>query len=147
MSLITRRENGPTQTYRSRDPMALARELFGWDPFAASRPSAFSPQFEVKETEDHYLIRADLPGVQESAVDVSLHGNVLTISGSRQAEERKEAETYYVFERQYGSFSRAFALPDEADPEKVEAGLKEGVLSVRVGKRAHAKPRKIELKK
>jgi HSP20 family protein len=147
MAVITRRENASTPT-RARDPFAsLARELFGWDPYATARPSAFTPHFEVKETEDHYLVRADLPGVKESDVDLSLHGNVLTISGSRAAEERNQQETYYVYERQYGSFSRAFSLPEEADPEKVEAALKDGVLAVRIAKRAHAKPRRIELKK
>jgi HSP20 family protein len=148
MAVVARRENATPQTSRARDPFAsLARELFGWDPYATSRPSAFSPHFEVKESEDHYAIRADLPGVKESDVDISMHGNVLTISGSRAAEERNQQETYYVYERQYGSFSRAFSLPDEADPEKVDASLKDGVLSVRVAKRAHAKPRRIELKK
>ena len=149
MALMTRRENGPTAIYRARDPFALARELFGWDPMGVTggQTSAFIPVFEVAETNNEYVVRADVPGVKEGDIDVSLHGNVLTISGTRQSQERREGETFYIQERQYGSFSRAFVLPDECDAEKVEAALKEGVLTVNVPKREQAKPRRIALKK
>ena len=147
MSLALRRDSGnQTARYTTRDPFAFARELLSWDPFTA-RPSAFAPTFEVKETADAYVVRADLPGVKEEDLDVSVHNNVLSISGARQAEERKEGESYFLYERQYGSFSRSFGLPDAADPEKVDAKLADGVLTLTVGKRVEAKPRKIALKK
>jgi HSP20 family protein len=151
MSLITRRDSNGSATapYRARDPFAVARELLNWDPFSyGSRQVVnFAPAFEVKESADAYLVAADLPGVKEEDVDISLHNGVLSISGSRRAEERKEGEAFYVYERQYGTFTRSFALPDEADADKVEARFADGVLSVRIGKRAEAKPRRIELKK
>lgn len=138
---------------RTHDPLALARNLFGFDPFfrfesgnGAARPT-FTPSFEVKENKESYLLRADLPGIEEKDLDVSLHNNVLTVSGSRTAEERKEDETYFVHERQYGSFSRSFSLPDEADPEAIDAELVNGVLTLRVGKKADSQPRKISIKK
>ena len=71
----------------------------------------------------------------------------VTISGTRSAEQKIEGEATYVYERQYGSFSRSFALPEIADPERVEARLADGVLVVKVGKKQEARPRKIELKK
>ena len=132
----------------SRDPFALARELFSWDPFFGGRPtSAFAPAFEVKETTDSFVVKADLPGVEEKDLDIALHNGVLTVNGSRSSEERKEGESYALYERQYGSFSRAFALPDIADGERIDAKLANGVLHLTIPKKAEAKPRKIELKK
>ncbi len=144
MSLV-RRETAPV---RYRDPFALARDLFAGDPFGDQRPAVnFAPSFEVKETPETYVVKADMPGVKEENLDVSLHNGILAISGTRAAEERKEGETYFLYERQYGSFSRSFALPDTADAERVEAKLDGGVLTVTIGKRAEAKPKKIALKK
>ena len=93
------------------------------------------------------MLRADLPGVAESDLDIAVHNNVLTVSGTRQAEERKEDESYALYERQFGSFSRSFSLPDTADGERIEAKLENGVLTLSIAKRAEAKPRKIALKK
>ncbi len=72
---------------------------------------------------------------------------MLTVSGTRHADERKEGEAYALYERQYGSFTRSFALPDTADGECVEAKLDSGVLHLTIGKKSEARPRKIELKK
>jgi HSP20 family protein len=147
MAIITRpRDNGDRAL---RDPFSLARELFSWEPYQYGGRAAqtFTPTFEVKETADKFVVRADLPGVLEKDVDISIHNGVLTISGHRVAEERKEGESFYVYERQYGSFARGFALPDTADAEKVDARLEGGVLTVGIGKRVEARPRKIELKK
>ncbi len=140
------------ETVRYRDPLtSFAREFFGFDPFSDHRggrnASAFTPSFEVLERDDSYLLRADLPGVKEEDLDVSLHKNVLTISGMRQSEERKEGETYYLYERSYGNFTRSFSLPEAADGERIEANLKDGVLNVSIGKKAESKPKKISLKK
>jgi HSP20 family protein len=142
MSLhITRRDS-------DRSPFGLARELLGWDPFTYGRVAqTFTPTFEVKETAEAFVVRADLPGVKETDLDVSVHNGVLSISGSRAAEQRQEGDSFYVFERQFGSFSRSFGLPESADPEKVDARLAEGVLQLTIGKKVQAKPRKIELKR
>jgi HSP20 family protein len=145
MSLV--RTNGHT-TKVSRDPYSLARELLGWDPFFTTRPaSAFSPTFEVKETSDSFVIKADVPGVEEKDLDVAVHSGVLTVSGSRAAEDRREGESYAIYERQYGSFSRSFALPEMADGDRVEAKLVNGVLTLTIAKKAEAKPRKIAITK
>jgi HSP20 family protein len=152
MSLALRNSNGngnsAPQVARYRDPFSMARELLSWDPFFSGRPaSAFAPAFEVKETNDAFVLKADLPGVAESDLDIAVHNNVLSVSGSRQAEERREGESYALYERQFGSFSRSFALPDMADGDRIEAKLDRGVLTLTIGKKAEAKPRKIALNK
>nr|HEX4313826.1 Hsp20/alpha crystallin family protein [Kofleriaceae bacterium] len=137
--------NTAPQRYVARDPFALARDLFAWD--FGVRPSAFSPTFEVKETTEAFVVTADVPGVGESNLDIAVHNSVLTISGSRTAEDRKEDEAYALYERQYGSFTRSFSLPDTADGERVEAKLENGVLRLTIAKKAEAKPRKIAVKR
>lgn len=132
----------------TRDPYSLARELLGWDPFFGGRPaSAFAPAFEVKETNEAFVVKADLPGVADNDLDVAVHNGVLTVSGSRQSDERQDGDTYALYERQYGSFTRSFALPDMADGERIDAKLDSGVLTLVIGKKAEAKPRKIAIKK
>jgi len=153
MSLVTR-TNGNTNTtnaparYITRDPFQVARELMGWDPFFSARQvSAYVPAFEVKETNEAFVLKADVPGVAEAELDIAVHSNVLTISGTRRAEERNDGDSFALYERQYGSFSRTFSLPETADGERVEAKLDAGVLTLTIWKRAEAKPRKIALKK
>jgi HSP20 family protein len=147
MSLALR-NNGSSSATRYRDPFSVARELLSWDPFFGGRPAtAFSPAFEVKETTEAFVLKADLPGVAESDLDIAVHNNVLTVSGSRQAEERKEGESYALYERQFGSFSRSFSLPDMADGERITAKLDGGVLTLTITKKAEAKPRKIAVGK
>ena len=149
MALIRNSSSGNgNQITRYHDPFSMARELLSWDPFFGGRPAtAFSPAFEVKETTEAFVLKADLPGVAESDLDVAVHNNVLTVSGSRQAEERKEGESYALYERQFGSFSRSFSLPDMADGERINAKLENGVLTLTIGKKAEAKPRKIKVEK
>jgi HSP20 family protein len=151
MSLATRNGNGNGSSVParySRDPFSVARELLSWDPFFSARQvSAYVPAFEVKETSEAFLVKADVPGVAEADLDIAVHNNVLTISGTRHAEERKDGDSFALYERQYGSFSRSFSLPDTADGERVEAKLDGGVLGLTIWKKAEAKPRKIVVQK
>lgn len=148
MALVRNSQSGNVSTPSYRDPFQMARELLSWDPFFGNRQvTAFAPAFEVKETSDAFILKADLPGVNEADLDISVHNNVLTVSGSRQAEERKEGESYALYERQFGSFTRSFSLPDIADGERIDAKLDNGVLSLTIGKKAEAKPKKIAIKK
>ena len=149
MSLVARTNGTTPARYTARDPFQFARDLLSWDPFFAGtrQASAFVPAFEVKETHEAFVLRGDLPGVAESDLDIAVHNNILTVSGSRQAEERKEGDSFALYERQYGSFSRSFSLPDTADGDRVDAKLDAGVLTLTIWKKAEAKPRKIALKK
>jgi HSP20 family protein len=146
MSLTLRTSSAPVRTVR--DPFSMAREMLSWDPFFGGRQvTAFAPAFEVKETVEAFVLKADLPGVAEADLDIGVHNNVLTVSGSRTAEDRKDGESYALYERQFGSFTRSFSLPDIADGEKIAAKLEHGVLSLTIGKKAEAKPRKIAVSK
>jgi HSP20 family protein len=147
MSLLARTNANTPARYTVRDPFQVARDLLSWDPFFAGtrQTSAFVPAFEVKETSEAFVLKGDVPGVAEADLDIAVHSNVLTVSGSRQSEERREGESFALHERQYGSFSRSFSLPDTADGERVEAKLDAGVLTLTIWKRAEAKPRKIAL--
>jgi HSP20 family protein len=139
------------------DPVRMMQDLLrwepfraGWDPFRQMTPffaeAGFVPHFEVKETKDAYVFKADLPGLKESDFDISLSGNILTISGKREAEHKEESETYYAYERSYGNFSRSFTLPEAADADHVKAELKEGVLTLWLPKKPEMQPRKISVK-
>lgn len=148
MSLLARTNGNTPARYVARDPFQVARDLLSWDPFFGNRQvSAFVPAFEVKETNDAFILKGDIPGVAEADLDIAVHNNILTVSGNRQSEERKEGESFALYERQYGSFSRSFSLPDTADGERVEAKLDSGVLTLTIFKKAEAKPRKIAVKK
>jgi HSP20 family protein len=148
MSLLARTNGNTPARYVSRDPFQVARDLLSWDPFFGNRQvSAFVPAFEVKETADAFILKGDIPGVAEADLDIAVHNYILTVSGTRQSEERKEGESFALYERQYGSFSRSFSLPDTADGERVEAKLDSGVLTLTIWKKAEAKPRKIAVKK
>lgn len=131
------------------------RELMRWDPFREMAPFfegepepelRFVPSFDVKETKEAYVFKADLPGIEEKDIEVSLSGNRLTVSGKREEEKKEEGEVFFTWERSYGAFSRSFTLPEGIEPEHVEAELKGGVLTIVAPKRPELKPHKITLK-
>ena len=133
------------------DPLRAMRDLVGWDPFremapfAPQMPAGFVPSFEIKETKDGFVFKADVPGVKESDLDVSVTGHRLTISGKREAESRKQTDTYYSYERSYGDFMRSFTLPEGVDMSSVHAELKEGVLTLAINKNAQSLTKKISV--
>ncbi|MDA0676097.1 MAG: Hsp20/alpha crystallin family protein, partial [Proteobacteria bacterium] len=89
---------------------------------------------EVKESEKEFRISAELPGVEEKDVDLSLDDGVLTISAEKKQEREEEKENYYFSKRQYGSFRRSFRLPDTVDSGKISAAFDKGVLTVHLPK-------------
>jgi HSP20 family protein len=151
MSNITRRNADPVFATISPlagdwDPFRMMDSLLRWEPTTARRTQAtFAPRFDVHETKDGYVFKADLPGVKEADLDIALTGNQLTVSGKREYEDREQAETHFVYERGFGGFSRSFALPSGADFEHIRAELKEGVLTLVVPKKPEVQPRKISI--
>lgn len=123
----------------------------GWPyPFAAGHHLEFvAPDMDVKETANEFLIEAELPGVDEKDIAVTLTNGVLSLKGEKKQERNEKKDSYHVIERSFGSFERSLRLPDTADETKVGAKFANGVLKIAVGKRADAvKPeRKIEIKK
>ena len=103
------------------------------------------PAIDLLETQEHFVLRADLPGMREEDVSIELEDNVLTVSGERKAEHEDRQEGYYRVERAFGSFSRSLTLPKGIDPESVAAEFANGVLEVRIPKPEERKPRKISI--
>jgi len=103
----------------------------------------WAPAIEVFEKEDKFVVKAELPGMKEEDIDVSVVGDTLTIKGERKAETEVKEEDYYCCERSYGSFFRSIALPSTVDAKKIEASYEGGVLEVSLPKAAEVKPKKI----
>jgi HSP20 family protein len=143
MANLTRRE----APWLAQDPFERLREWLDQD-IGTSRfmPQTFSPQFEIKETKEAYVFRADLPGLEEKDLDVTLTGNRLTVSGKREAEQRKEDENYFTYERLFGQFTRSFTLPEGVDAEHVRAQMKNGVLELQLPKKPEHQAKKISIK-
>jgi HSP20 family protein len=105
----------------------------------------WTPAMDLVEAEEHFVLRADLPGMSEDDVHIELEDNVLTVSGERKAEHEDKREGFYRMERSYGTFSRSLTLPKGIDPEAVTAAFDRGVLEVRVPKPEQRKPRRISI--
>jgi HSP20 family protein len=103
------------------------------------------PAMDLVEEDEHYVLSADLPGVDEKDVKVELEDGVLTISGERKSEYEDRKEGYHRIERASGSFSRSLTLPEGIDPESVEANFENGVLAVRIPKPEERKPRRVAI--
>jgi HSP20 family protein len=103
------------------------------------------PAMDLVESEDEYVLRADLPGLSEQDVHIQFEDNVLTISGERHSEHETRKEDLYRVERAWGSFSRSLTLPEGVDPDAVSARFDRGVLEVRVPKPEVRKPRRVEI--
>jgi HSP20 family protein len=103
------------------------------------------PAMDVVETEDHFVLRADLPGLSEKDVNIELEDSVLTISGERKAEHEQRNEGYYRVERASGSFSRSLTLPEGVNADGIQASFDSGVLEVRIPKPEQHKPRKVQI--
>ncbi len=100
---------------------------------------------DLLETDDHFVLRADLPGMSEEDVSIELEDNVLTVSGERKAEHEDHGEGFVRVERASGALSRSLTLPRGVDPEAVSAGFDRGVLEVRIPKPEQRKPRRISI--
>ena len=109
----------------------------------ASRP--WTPSVDILETENELVLKADLPEVDPKNVDIQLENGTLTLKGERKFEEQKNGKGYHRIERSYGSFVRAFSLPDTVDPEHVKADYKNGVLTVTLPKKEVAKPKTVKV--
>ena len=101
---------------RELDPFRLMRDMLRWDPFREMAPTfsvelpSYSPAFEVKDTKESFVFKADVPGTKEQDIEVNVAGNRLTIAGKREAEKEEKSDTFYAYERSYGSFQRILTL-------------------------------------
>jgi HSP20 family protein len=130
-----------------RDPFQLMRDMLvepfrtlsGWP---GGRDVTWNPSFEIRETDDAFVFRADMPGVRTDDLEITLTGNQLQISGRRDQEQEQDEGRYHAYERAYGSFTRVFALPDSTDTDNVRAELNNGVLTLSIPKKAGSQQRR-----
>ncbi|MGH9500056.1 MAG: Hsp20/alpha crystallin family protein [Terriglobales bacterium] len=107
--------------------------------------SNFAPAVDVYEDDHQVTLKIEVPGIDEKDIDVRLENNTLTVHGERKLEEEEKEENYRRVERQYGSFTRSFTLPQTVDAEKVSAQYDKGVLKIKLAKKAEAKPKQIKI--
>ena len=110
-----------------------------------SRTRRWVPAMDLVETDDHLVLRADLPGLRKDDVELEVKDGVLTISGERKAEHEEKSEGYYRVERAFGHFSRSLTIPDGVDADAIAADFADGVLEVRIPKPAERKPHRIAI--
>jgi HSP20 family protein len=128
------------------DPFRAMRDMLRWDPFREMAPmSAYSPSFDVTETKDSYVFKADVPGVKQDDLEITLTGNRLQITGKRDIETEEKKDTYYTYERQFGTFTRTFTLPEGIDTAHARSDLKDGVLTLVIPKIGEAQAKKIPI--
>lgn len=114
-------------------------------PTVASEASEWAPRVDIHEEENAYLLRADLPGVEDKDIEITLDKNVLIVKGERTTEEQTDTKAFTRRERFTGSFIRKFTLPETADGQAITAQNSNGVLTLTIPKTAQSQPRKIEL--
>jgi len=107
--------------------------------------TTWAPAVDIFETENELVLKADLPAVNEKDIDIRVENNMLTIRGERKFEQQVKEDDYLRIERTYGSFSRSFGLPNTVNTESINAGYKNGVLTVTMPKRAESKPKQVKV--
>ena len=151
MSEIAKKNGGALTEW---NPMRAMREMLRWDPFREMAPMfpnmsfeglEWNPSFDVTETKDAYVFKADVPGVKKENLEITTTGNRIQVSGKRESEVEKKTDAVYTYERQYGTFSRSFTLPDGADVEHAKSDLKDGVLTLVIPKLVAAQAKKIPI--
>jgi HSP20 family protein len=124
--------------------------LFGrdgtWETEGVATVGNWAPAVDIVENDHNLTVKVELPGVEPKDVAVTIENNVLTLKGERRIEKEVKKENYHRMEREYGNFARSFALPIFMDAENVKADFKDGLLTVVIPKKEHAKTRSIEVK-
>ena len=125
----------------------MVNEFFGGGngDAAGTGLSSWTPAVDIHETEDGFVIKAELPGVSKDDVSIDVHQNTLTLRGQRKHEAEVKQDKYHRVERAYGSFQRSFVLPTVVDQDKVQATYKDGVLELHLPKSEAAKPKRIAI--
>src|SRR5437762_13520388 len=107
--------------------------------------SSFAPAVDVYEDEHNVTLKIEVPGIDEKDIDVRIENNTLTVHGERKIEKEEKEENYRRVERQYGGFTRSFTLPSSVDSGQVSAHYDNGVLKIKLAKKAEAKPKQIKV--
>ena len=105
-----------------------------------------TPLVNIEETDNDYIITAELPGIEKKDIKITFQNNMLNISGEKKEEKEMDNRNFHRVERRYGKFSRSIAIPSSIELDKIDAGYKNGILTVKVPKSEEAKPKEIEVK-
>ena len=114
--------------------------------FDENQTQRWVPAMDLVEADDHFVLKADLPGLSEDDVNIEVRDNALTISGERKAEHEERERGWYRVERSFGAFSRSLTLPEGIDPDAISASFDRGVLEVHIPKPEQRKPRRVAIK-
>jgi HSP20 family protein len=109
--------------------------------------STWAPAVDIYETENELIMTAEVPGIEEKDIEIKIEDNTLSLRGERKFEKETKEENYHRIERSYGSFYRAFTLPNSIDPDRIQAEHENGVLKISMPKRQELKPRKVKILK
>ncbi|HEY6306165.1 MAG TPA: Hsp20/alpha crystallin family protein [Candidatus Angelobacter sp.] len=148
MANITRRSPfGELPTLQDRLSQLLSQPFAPLGRFAeqALTAGSFVPAVDIFEDEHNIILTAEVPGVDEKDLNISLENGVLTISGERKMENEEKQDNFHRIERSYGRFTRSFTLPPTVDPDNVKADFSNGVLKITLAKREEAKPKQIKI--
>lgn len=145
MTSFPRREFSVPQVSMNRLNRMFRELHLPESPDEALTTANFAPPADVYEDEHNISLNLELPGIHENDIDVSIENNTLTVSGERRFEKEEKEENFQRVERHYGSFTRSFTLPNSVDPEQISAHYNQGVLKIRLAKKAEAKPRLIKV--
>lgn len=121
------------------------REYSPEGPEEALTTTGFTPPVDIYEDEHNITLKIEVPGINDSDIDVRIENNTLTVHGERKVEQDEKEENFRRIERQYGSFTRSFTLPNSVDPGQVSAHYDKGVLKLNLTKKAEAKPKQIKV--
>jgi HSP20 family protein len=142
MTFLARRDFSALQDRMNR----IARETFSPERSdEVLTTSNFAPPVDVYEDEHNITLKIEVPGIDEKDINVSIENNTLTVRGERRFEKDEKEENFHRVERMYGSFTRSFTLPNTVETEQVTANYEKGVLKIRLGKKAEAKPKLIKV--
>jgi HSP20 family protein len=121
-------------------------DFFGRTPSKmAATEAIWSPLVDIHETKDSFQLKAELPGVKQEDIQVSVEGDALTLKGERKRETEVKEDQYHRIERSYGRFERVILLPSVVDPDRVKATYGDGVLEIQLPKREEAKPKEVKV--
>ena len=149
MTLLTRWEplrEFSTMQDRMNRMNRLFRESYSPEgPEEALTTTNFAPPVDIYEDEHNITLKLEVPGIDEKDIDVRIDNNTLTVHGERKIEKEEKEENFRRVERQYGSFTRSFTLPSSVDTGQVRADYNQGVLKIKLAKKAEAKPKQIKV--
>jgi HSP20 family protein len=149
MTLLTRweplREFSAMQNRMNRMNRLFRESYSPEGPEEALTTTTFAPPVDIYEDEHNVTLKLETPGIDERDIDVRIDNNTLTVHGERKFEKEEKEENFRRVERQYGSFTRSFTLPSSVDTGQVSADYKQGVLKIKLAKKAEAKPKQIKV--